>query len=349
MNAAGRHPVTSRGRAISFAVILVAIGVAIYAARWSGKHPSTDDASLDADVVHVAAAVSGRILEIPVKENTRVSKGDLLFQIDSAPHRFAVEQATADLRMAEAELETKKRFLATQRSNATIAADHAKNAEENYQLAMRTTKRLRPLSESGYVPKQQLDQAEVAEHDAATLVRSSREGQIAAEAAIDTEEAAEAAVRARQAALAIAQRALDDTMVRAPHDGYVVGLKISSGEWVAPGQALFTLINTEEWFAVGNFRETDLAAIAIGDCATAFSMIDRRQPIKGVVEGIGWGVHDQDRIDLPRSVPIVERSLNWVRVAQRFPVRVKLERPPESLMRLGASAVVEIKHGSGCR
>ena len=349
MKAAGRHPVTSRGRAISVAIILVAIVAAILTARWSGRHPSTDDASLDADVVHVAAAIAGRILEIPVKENAHVAKGDLLFQIDPAPFRFTVEQATADLRIAEAELDTKKRFLATQRSNATIAADHAKNAAENYQLAMRTTRRLRPLTESGYVPKQQLDQAEVAEHDAATLVRSSREGQVAAEAAIDTEAAAEAAVRARQAALAIAQRALDDTTVRAPHDGYVVGLKVSSGEWVAPGQALFTLVNTEEWFAVGNFRETDLAAIAIGDCATAFSMIDRRQPIKGVVQGIGWGVHDQDRIDLPRSLPLVERSLNWVRVAQRFPVRVKLEAPPESLMRLGASAVVEIKHGRECR
>ena len=334
---------------MSLAIILLAIVAAISVARWSRHHPSTDDASLDADVVHVAAAVAGRILEIPVKENGRVSKGDLLFQIDAAPFRFTVEQATADLRIAEAELETKKRFLATQRSNATIAADHTKNAQENYQLAMRTTKRLRPLTESGYVPKQQLDQAEVAEHDAATLMRASRESEAAAFNAIDTEAAAEAAVRARQAALAIAQRALDDTTVRAPHDGYVVGLRISSGEMVAPGQALFTLINTEEWFAVANFRETDLRAIAIGDCATAFSMIDRRQPIAGVVEGIGWGVHDQDRIDLPRTLPLVERSLNWVRVAQRFPVRVKLEAPPESLMRLGASAVVEIKHGTGCR
>jgi len=78
-------------------------------------------------------------------------------------------------------------------------------------------------------------------------------------------------------------------------------------------------------------------------------MIDRRIPIKGVVQGIGWGVVDQDRINIPRSVPFVERSLNWVRVAQRFPVRIRLENPPQQLMRLGASAVVEIKHGAECR
>ena len=117
---------------------------------------------------------------------------------------------------------------------------------------------------------------------------------------------------------------------------------------VAPAQALFTLIATEEWFAVANFRETDLHAIAVEDCATVFSMIDRRVPIKGVVEGIGWGVLDDERINLPRSVPYVQRSLNWVRVAQRFPVRVRLEHPPEHLMRLGASAVVEVKHGDKC-
>ena len=77
-------------------------------------------------------------------------------------------------------------------------------------------------------------------------------------------------------------------------------------------------------------------------------MIDRSQPIKGVAEGIGWGVLDEERINLPRSVPYVQRSLNWVRVAQRFPVRVRLEKPPEQLMRLGASAVVEVKHGDTC-
>jgi multidrug efflux system membrane fusion protein len=137
--------------------------------------------------------------------------------------------------------------------------------------------------------------------------------------------------------------------VRATHNGRVVGLTVSTGEMVVPSQSLFTLINTNEWFAVANFRETDLSAIAVDDCATVFSMIDRKIPIKGVVQGIGWGVVDQDRINIPRSVPFVERSLNWVRVAQRFPVRVRLENPPERLVRLGASAVVEIKHGAACR
>jgi multidrug efflux system membrane fusion protein len=117
---------------------------------------------------------------------------------------------------------------------------------------------------------------------------------------------------------------------------------------VAPGQSLFTLVNDEEWFAVANFRETDLHAIAVGDCATVYSMIDRAAAIKGVVQGLGSGVLDTDRVNLPRSVPYVGRSLNWVIVAQRFPVRIRLADPPPTLVRLGATAVVEMKHGARC-
>ena len=161
--------------------------------------------------------------------------------------------------------------------------------------------------------------------------------------------AGEAAVAARQAALALARRNLADTTVRAPHDGVIVGLVVTGGEFALPGQALFTLIATEDWYAVANFRETDLAAISVGDCVTVYSMIDREQPLKGIVQGLGTGVLDTDRVNLPKSLPYVERSLNWVRVAQRFPVRVRIEQPQQQLMRLGASAVVEVKHGSACR
>ncbi len=88
----------------------------------------------------------------------------------------------------------------------------------------------------------------------------------------------------------------------------MVGLNVLTGEMVAPGQSLFTLINDQEWFAVGNFRETDLQAIAVGNCSTAYSMIDRTHPLKGTVQGIASGVLDTDRVNIPRSVPYVERS-----------------------------------------
>jgi multidrug efflux system membrane fusion protein len=299
--------------------------------------------------VHVAAAVGGRIIDIRVRENSAVRRGDVLFQIDPLPHQLVLAQAQADLAVAEGQLDTRRRQVSTQRSNATLAQDQATNAKSNYELATRTAERLRPLTAKGYVPNQQLDQADVNAHDAATRLQQAQVQQLAAVQAIDTLQAAESEVTARQAALGLAKRNLEDTTVRATHDGLVVGLTVSSGEFVAPGQSLFTLINTEEWFASANLRETDLAELRTGDCVTVYSMVDRRLPIRGVVDSIGWGVLDQDRLNLPRSVPYVERSLNWVRVAQRFPVRIRLENPPPQVMRLGASAVIEVKHGRKCR
>jgi len=325
MKVAGKSHIVPWGRLISLAIIGAAAVLSFYALRETEAHPTSSDSSIDADVVHVGALVGGRIIELPVAENMRVAEGSLLFQIDPLPYRLAVEQGVAELGIAK--------------SNAAIAADQTKSAQEDHDLASRTLERLRPLAANGYVPQQQLDQAQVASKDTATKLIQAQ----------DAQAAAEATVRARTAALGIAQRQLDDTTVRATHNGLVVGLAVSTGEIVAPSQALFTLINTDEWFAVANFRETDLNSISVGDCATVFSMLDRKVPIKGIVQGIGWGVVDQDRINVPRSVPYVERSLNWVRVAQRFPVRVRLERPPQDLMRLGASAVVEIKHGGACR
>jgi len=339
----------SRGRLIALATIAVAGIVALRSASWVGRHPSTSDASIDADVVHVAAAVGGRILEIHVRENSAVHRGDVLFQIDPVPYQLLVSQAQADLALAEAQLDTQRKYVSTQRSNATIAQDQTTNAKANYDLATRTAERLRPLTAKGYVPNQQLDQADVTARDAATRLQQAQVQQLAAVQAIDTIQAGESLVAARQAGLALAKRNLDDTTVRASHDGLVVGLIVSSGEFVVPGQSLFTLINTEEWFASADLRETDLRAVHAGDCATVYSMIDRRLAIRGVVDSIGWGVMDQDRINLPRSAPYVERSLNWVRVAQRFPVRIRLESPPPQVMRLGASAVVEVKHGRQCR
>jgi multidrug efflux system membrane fusion protein len=348
MKAAGAPRRSPLGKLISLAIIAAAFWVVLDVERNITLFPSTDDATIDADVVHVAAAVGGRIIEIAVTENAQVAKGDLLFQIDPVPHRLAVAQTQADLGIAEAALETQKRIVSTQTSNYAIAKDQTQRAETNYELAGRTVERLRPLAAKGYVPTQQLDQAQVAQHDAATSLEQAKEQEAAALKAIDTLAGAEANVRARQAALAIAQRGLEDTTVRAPHDGRVVGLTVLSGETVIPSQALFTLVATDEWFAVANFRETQLKEIAIGDCVTVYSMIDRRQPMKGIVQGIGSGVLDEERINLPRSLPLVERSLNWVRVAQRFPVRIRIENPLPQLTRLGASAVVEVRHGAAC-
>ena len=91
MKPAGKPYRPSFAKLISFTIITVGIAVALYAEHRSSIRPSTDDATIDADVVHVASAVGGRIIELPVTENAKVSKGDLLFRIDPEPYRLAVE------------------------------------------------------------------------------------------------------------------------------------------------------------------------------------------------------------------------------------------------------------------
>ncbi len=100
MKSAGKPRRSSRGKIISLAIIAFGVAMGLYVENRISIRPSTDDATIDADVVHVAAAVGGRIIELPVTENANVSKGDLLFRIDAEPYRLAVEQAEADLGVA---------------------------------------------------------------------------------------------------------------------------------------------------------------------------------------------------------------------------------------------------------
>lgn len=237
MKAAGTHRKPPLGALVSLLVIAAGVAFAAYALHQRSVFPTTEDATIDADVVHVAAAVGGRIIDIPVAENSYVRKGDLLFQIDPVPYRLAVAQAEADLSLAKAALETQRRQISTQRSASVVAADQIKRASTNLDLAIRTTERLRPLAAKGYVPTQQLDQAETAQHDAATSLVQARVQAAASVKAIDTDATGLANIQAREAALGVARRALDDTTVRASHDGRVVGLTVSTGEIVAPSQS----------------------------------------------------------------------------------------------------------------
>ena len=125
----------------------------------------------------------------------------------------------------------------------------------------------------------------------------------------------------------------------------MVGLTIPVGEFVVTGQTVFTMIDTSAWEAVAYFRETELPAIQIGDKAEVYVMAAPDQPVMGTVVSTGWGVRSEDAATV-LGLPIVSSSLNWVKVAKRFPVYIHLEDPPEALMRVGASAEVAIAGAS---
>ncbi|WP_436640860.1 multidrug transporter subunit MdtN [Microbaculum sp. FT89] len=336
------------GAVVSLAVIAGAGVAAFRSYEISTANPMSDDVTLGADVVRIAPSVAGRIESIHVRENDFVSKGDVLLELDAAPYRLAVEQGRADLAIAVAAHNDKSRTIRAEQANAAIAIEQVERARANLELATQTLDRLLPMQPKGYVSAQQVDDARTAKRDAEVSLNEALRQVEAAEALVSDEAAAEALVLARRAALAIAEHELAGTVIRAPHDGRVVGLTVSPGGYLLPAQSVFTLINTGTWFASAAYTETTLPDISVGNCATVYALSDRRHAIKGVVEGIGWGISSKEQINLPSALPIVPKSLDWVRVQQRFPVRIRLVDPPVELMRVGASAVSIVHHGERC-
>lgn len=132
--------------------------------------------------------------------------------------------------------------------------------------------------------------------------------------------------------------------VIAPFSGRVINLNISAGAHVTTGIPVFSLLDTSKWYVIANFREAEIRHMAPGSEAIVYLSSAPNQRFRGRVQGIGWAVKPEGETDLPfGAVPIVKRELNWVRVAQRFPVRIEVENPDRDLFRMGASAVAIIK------
>jgi len=154
-------------------------------------------------------------------------------------------------------------------------------------------------------------------------------------------------VPGKLAAIQTAQYNLDHCEVVAPFDARVTNLTISEGAYAHAGEKVFTLIDTRVWWAVANFRETQLRHIHPGMKADVYVLSRPGVRFRGVVDSVGFGVTpDADLIGrLTNGLPDVQRTLNWVHLASRFPVRVRLEGPPNEIFRFGESAVVIIRGG----
>ena len=250
-------------------IILAAVVLAVF--YYLKMSPLSEDATLQADVVHISTPVAGRIEQFHVVENGQVKRGDLLFTLDPTVYRLRVEQAKAELKSALAVRDARQREINAELSNLTIASEQIERALSNLELSQTTLDRLVPLAKKGYVTQQQVDDARTLYQDAQVSLRQARAQEQAAKSLVGTTEGVEALVELSQSTLALAEHELKNTKVYAPHDGLIVGLSVSSGEYVAPDQSLFTLINTEAWFATAFFRETDLMEVKPGACALVYA------------------------------------------------------------------------------
>jgi len=251
------------------------------------------------------------------------------------------------------------------RAKANLAA-----AEAQLTYASNNLHRVQPLLEKQYVTVDQVDRANTAvrtaqgnydqalaalreaeaqhdqsvlrrvEADAAATESTARLGQAIHN--VDTLDTLMSQRPGRASRVDQARLDLERCRVVAPFDAYVTNMNISLGAYARPGAAMFTLIDTTIWYVVANYRESKLKHIHIGSPVDVFLMGHPDRKFHGVVESIGYGVFPEDGA-VQSGLPQIERTLNWVHLSSRFPVRVKVTDPDPALFRLGATAVTVVR------
>jgi multidrug efflux system membrane fusion protein len=349
------------GQRIGLLIIIAFVVVAVIAPWAHDNRPQTDDATLRANFIGVAPQASGHIIELHVKDNQYVKEGDLLFVIDPRPYELAVARAIAGLSLAHKEVDVLEKVLKL--ADASILRAEAQHlaaeasvarAEAQFKEADDHVKRLEPLLAKEFATADQLEAArtrrEVAETGveeaqkllaaAAAAVEQAKVERLRANDAIGQEGDVNARIAAAEAQLHDAQLNLEYGRVTAPFSGKVVNFNISVGAFARAGVDLFTLVDTRTWYVVANFRETQLKHVEQGAPTEIYLQFKGGRRFKGKVVGLAWAVVPEDGSSA-MGLPNVPRNLDWVRLAQRFPVRVQVEDPDDSF-RVGASAVVTI-------
>jgi membrane fusion protein, multidrug efflux system len=336
-----------------------------------------------------------------VHDNQFVKKGELLFEIDDRPYKYALERALSDQAALEGQIEDERRKIAALVSGVSIsqasihssqadiqrwaaAIDQARadvaNAEQGVNRARaewvysnNNLHRIEPLLAKQFVTVDQVDRArtsEVAQGEAlkqaesqlrlsqaglkSTLAQYEHSKAVLEESHAQHQQSINAVTTleplinqrgARTSAVETARYNLNNCQVYAPFDTRVTNLTISEGAYAHVGQQVFTLIDARTWWAIGNFREGTLQRIAPGMRADVFLPSKPNLRLTGKVDSIGFGTTpDADVFGrLEPGLPDAQRTLNWVHLASRYPVRVRVSNPPPGLFRVGESAVVVIR------
>src|SRR6185436_1884694 len=342
------------GRLIGGLIVAgAAIAVVVTLMQWTTR-PQTDDTTVRANFVGITPQVSGHIVELRVRDNQQVREGDLLFVVDPRPYEIALARARAALALTRKEVAGYRRAVGTadaaitragaqlnasaadvvRREADPVAADaeiarlqaqrvaseaSLQRAQAEHRHAVDYLARLEPLLPQQFVTEDRVDEARTKRISAAMAAEQARTSVLAAE--LD----------------------LEFTRVRAPFTGRVVNLNISPGAFARTGVDVFTLVDTGNWYVMANFRETQLRHIPAGAPVDVYLQSHPGRHFRGTVVGLGWAVLPENGTSV-NGLPRVERSLDWIRLAARFPVRIRIDDPDESF-RIGASAVATV-HGS---
>jgi len=279
----------------SLLATLLVLALAIWIGRTLWEHymntPWTRDGRVRADIINVAADVNGYVVNVPVKDNQLVKKGDVLLEIDPEHYHIAVKQAESLVASRKATWEMRK-------VNAHRRADM----------------------------------------DSLVISRENRD---------DASNIADSALADYQHALAqldAAQLNLKRTKVLATVDGYVTNLNVHRGDYARVGDPKMAVIDQDSFWVYGFFEETKLPHIRVGDKADLQMMSG--EVLKGHVESISRGIYDRDNPESRELVADVNPTFNWVRLAQRVPVRIHIDEIPDGfLLAAGTTCTVIVDQG----
>ena len=324
------------GKILAAAVYAVTIALAIMATHIYLAYPQTDDAYVRANIVGIAPHVSGPIVELPIRDNQHVKKGDLLFIVDPRPYQAELDAAAANVDLTNLAIGAYGNSITAAKARETqLEADRA--YDQQY-LA-----RIEPLLSENFVTANDVSSARSKLAASRAAVENAKSEVARATNELGKYGDINARRKAAEAAAYKARLNVEYCYVKAPFDGYVTNLNIAGGQYANEGKQVLSLVDDRNWYVLANFRETFLARIRPGMHAEVFLLGYPSVRFRGRVEGVGWALF-QDNGATIEGLPRVEPTLNWVRLAQRFPVRVTLDdRDPRYPFRMGETAVVTIK------
>jgi membrane fusion protein, multidrug efflux system len=331
------------GKILSVLIIAGAVMLALYVWGILEQHPRTDDATARANVVGIVPRARGQILKLYVQDNQSVNEGDLLFEIDPDGYELDLEKAKAALSALDEEIEVARAQDAELKFAVKVAEAAVDRASAQFKQADDTLRRLQPLLPKGFATAEQVDQAQTAKKVATSALAAEEQRLNQAKVALSTLRTLTAQRPGAVATVKLAEVELSYCKVAAPFSGRVISLNVSAGAYASVGIPVFSLLDTRRWYVMANFREAEIRHMAPGTSAEVYLLSAPGRHFRGKVQGIGWAVQPEGEIDIPRGVPSIKRELNWVHIAQRFPVRIEITEPDPELFRMGASAVAIIK------
>jgi multidrug resistance efflux pump len=350
------------------AVVLITF-VAILLKYWDYvTNPWTRDGQVRAQVIQITPRVSGPIVKLPIKDNQLVKAGDLLFEIDPRTFEANLEQARAQLdetgdnyQALVQQVEVAKAMVEVSRAGITQARSAIKEMESTIEKNEAEYDRQRELLPRKATSQKAVDRAKAnyeisieQRKTALAALAQAKASLIQSEAELAEAKAnlgaagdANALIRAARAAVRQAELNLEFTQVRAPVDGYVTNLNLRLGSQAVENQPALALVDVNSFWVDGFFKETSIGNIRQGDKAVVTLMTYPDTPLEGSVDSLGWGIAQQDGSTGFELLPNISPTFEWIRLAQRVPVRIHLTNVPEEVeLRVGTTCSVLVKTGT---